>query len=50
MSSLVILCKKIKKKYNVKPDWVLGHSDISPNRKLDPGEKFNWGIIKKIFK
>ena len=25
-------------------------SDIAPNRKLDPGEKFNWNIIKKIFK
>ena len=50
MSTLVLLCKKIKNKYNIKADWVLGHSDIAPNRKLDPGEKFNWNIIKKIFK
>ena len=27
----------------------LGHSDISPDRKKDPGEKFPWKIyIKKI--
>ena len=50
MSSLVLLCKKIKNKYNIKADWVLGHSDVSPNRKLDPGEKFNWNLIKRIFK
>ena len=50
MSSLVFLCKKIKNKYNIKADWVLGHSDISPGRKLDPGKKFNWNLIKKIFK
>ena len=50
MTALVLLCKKIKSKYNIKADWVLGHSDIAPNRKLDPGEKFNWNIIKKIFK
>jgi len=50
MTALVLLCKKIKNKYNIKADWVLGHSDIAPNRKLDPGEKFNWNIIKKIFK
>ena len=50
MSSLVLLCKKIKNKYNIKADWVLGHSDVSTNRKLDPGEKFDWNLIKKIFK
>ena len=50
MTALVLLRKKIKNKYNIKADWVLGHSDIAPNRKLDPGEKFNWNIIKKIFK
>ena len=50
MSALVLLCKEIKRKYIIKSDWVLGHSDISPDRKLDPGKKFEWNIIKRIFK
>ena len=50
MKSLIFLCKKIKKKYQIHPEWVLGHSEIAPNRKKDPGKKFNWKEIKKIFK
>ena len=50
MGALIYLCKELKKKYDIKEDWILGHSDISPGRKLDPGEKFNWKSIKKIFK
>ena len=49
MKSLIFLCKKINKKYQIHPEWVLGHSDIAPKRKKDPGEKFNWKEIKKIF-
>mgnify|MGYP001180198395 CR=1 FL=1 len=30
------------KKYNVKQKNILGHSDIAPDRKKDPGEKFPW--------
>jgi len=29
-------------KFDIKIDRILGHSDIAPSRKLDPGEKFNW--------
>jgi len=50
MDVLISLCKELKNKYDIKEDWVLGHSDISPDRKLDPGEKFEWNLIKKIFK
>ena len=35
------------KKYNIKYQSILGHSDISPDRKKDPGEKFPW---KELFK
>ena len=30
------------KKYKIKFQNILGHSDIAPNRKKDPGEKFPW--------
>ena len=42
IKKLVQLCKSLKKKYKVKNRLILGHSDISPLRKIDPGEKFPW--------
>ena len=39
---LVNLCRKLKKKYKIKNNSILGHSDIAPLRKVDPGEKFPW--------
>ena len=30
------------KKYKIKSNFILGHSDISPDRNKDPGEKFPW--------
>ena len=47
--SLIKLCKKIKKKYLIKKENFLGHSDIAPLRKVDPGEKFPWKKLS-IFK
>ena len=42
ITSLIKLCKKLKKKYKIKDEHILGHSDIAPLRKIDPGEKFPW--------
>ena len=42
IKSLIDLCKTLKKKYAIKKDNFLGHSDIAPLRKIDPGEKFPW--------
>ena len=42
INRLIILCKKLKKKYKIKNENFLGHSDIAPLRKIDPGEKFPW--------
>ena len=36
------LLKNLMRKYNIKKFNVLGHSDIAPDRKKDPGEKFPW--------
>ena len=42
IKSLIQLCKFLKKKYSIKRVNFLGHSDIAPLRKTDPGEKFPW--------
>jgi N-acetylmuramoyl-L-alanine amidase len=45
--SLIKLLKYLKKKYGIKKQNILGHSDIAPYRKKDPGEKFPWDILAK---
>ena len=35
------------KKYKIKKQFILGHSDIAPDRKKDPGEKFPWKYFSK---
>ena len=47
ITSLIFLCKKLKKKYAIKNENFLGHSDIAPLRKTDPGEKFPWKKLSK---
>jgi N-acetylmuramoyl-L-alanine amidase len=42
IDSLLKLCKKLRKKHKIKVENFLGHSDIAPLRKADPGEKFPW--------
>ena len=42
ITSLIKLCKILKKKYFIKSENFLGHSDIAPLRKKDPGERFPW--------
>jgi len=39
--------QEFKKKYIIKTENILGHSDIAPLRKLDPGEKFPWKKLSK---
>ena len=45
--SLVQVCKKIIKRYKIKKKNIVGHSDIAPIRKIDPGEKFPWKQLAK---
>ena len=47
INSILLLTKALIKKYKIKPQNILGHSDIAPNRKKDPGEKFPWEFLFK---
>ncbi len=47
INSVLKLSKFLIKKYNIKSKFILGHSDISPDRKKDPGEKFPWYYLSK---
>lgn len=39
---VITLIKKIVTEHKISPERVLGHSDIAPGRKVDPGPKFPW--------
>ena len=45
IKNLIILSKLLIKKYKIKKNHILGHSDVAPDRKRDPGEKFPWKIL-----
>ena len=47
IKSVLRLSKYLIKKYKIKSNFVLGHSDISPDRKKDPGERFPWYQLSK---
>ena len=47
INNLIKLCLYLKKKFKIKNSNILGHSDIAPQRKKDPGEKFPWEKLKK---
>jgi len=45
--NLIKICKILIKKYKIKNNNFVGHSDIAPLRKKDPGEKFPWEKLAK---
>ena len=47
INSVLKLSKLLIKKYKIKSTCILGHSDIAPIRKKDPGEKFPWKYLSE---
>jgi len=45
IAAVIALCKGIQIRRNIPRHRVLGHSDVSPGRKQDPGEKFPWALL-----
>jgi N-acetylmuramoyl-L-alanine amidase len=42
MAAVVALCGDIVGRHAIPADRVVAHSDVAPDRKQDPGEKFPW--------
>jgi N-acetylmuramoyl-L-alanine amidase len=47
IKSIIRLSKYLIKKYKINQKNILGHSDIAPSRKKDPGENFPWEYFSK---
>jgi N-acetylmuramoyl-L-alanine amidase len=42
IDAVIALVRKIVKDHDIRPERILGHSDIAPGRKVDPGPRFPW--------
>jgi N-acetylmuramoyl-L-alanine amidase len=42
MAALIGLARAIVTRHSIPPGNVVGHSDVAPRRKTDPGELFDW--------
>jgi N-acetylmuramoyl-L-alanine amidase len=47
MASVERLCRDLVARYSILPHRVVGHSDIAPERKSDPGELFDWARLAR---
>ena len=47
IESVIALSKDIVTRHSLAAQNIVGHSDIAPGRKLDPGERFPWERLAK---
>ena len=47
IAGVIGLAKDIVARWSIPPKRVLGHSDVAPGRKQDPGERFPWGELHR---
>ena len=45
MAAVIALCREIVGRHPIPARHVLGHSDVAPGRKADPGERFDWARL-----
>lgn len=48
LDALIPLVREIKDRHGITRGNVVGHSDIAPARKRDPGELFPWGKLARL--
>ena len=42
IDAVITLCRDILTRHDIRPDRIIAHSDMAPDRKEDPGELFPW--------
>lgn len=45
VDALIALIADIRSRHTIAPRDVVGHSDVAPGRKMDPGERFPWARL-----
>lgn len=45
--SVISLLDEIRGRWSIDDRFILGHSDVAPSRKSDPGERFLWAELAK---
>jgi N-acetylmuramoyl-L-alanine amidase len=45
IAAVIELCRDCGDRWSIAPERVLGHSDVAPIRKVDPGERFPWAKL-----
>lgn len=48
MNALEGVLQGIKQRWNIRPERVIGHSDMAPARKSDPGRRFDWRRLARL--
>ena len=47
IKTLLLLLDKLVTQYSLHKERIIGHSDVAPTRKRDPGEHFPWLVLHK---